>query len=241
MRIISTAIFLVLLLSVPALHADTLLEHSALEYSIYLPDNWIMVEHSDSQHYFYDTTLTFGAQLSIVRHTRVAADFPTAEDWIRAHFIAYKIVTENSADPWGAVLYYDSAQTSTQDGLWAPEIYTTFFSLDTIPGAWSEYSRFCAFDNYGFDLYALGDTADMLANLGTYAAILQGIEFTALTATRGNGPAFPAPARQSHVTAIHATMQDLLGRALPYARSRICVHAAGVRVGVTGRSQLTLR
>jgi hypothetical protein len=156
--------------------ADTLIVHTGLEYRVYLPDDWVLEEASDSQHYFFDTTGAFASWLSIVRYDRSAADFPAPEDWTRAYFIAYKLVAQYSVDPWGAVLYYDSSATSTQGALWAPEAYAMFFALDTAVGGWSEYTRFTASGAYGYELYALGDTADMLTNLATYAAILQGID-----------------------------------------------------------------
>jgi len=158
-----------------SLAADTLIVHTGLEYSVYLPDNWVMEAASDSQHNYFDTTGAFASQLSLIRHRRNPADFPTPEDWTRAHFIAYKLVVEHGVDPWGAVLFYDSSATSTQGNLWAPEIYTTLFGVNP-QDSWSEYSRFTASGDYGYELYALGDTTDMLTHLATYAAVLRGID-----------------------------------------------------------------
>ncbi|MBD3393494.1 MAG: hypothetical protein GF418_15265 [Chitinivibrionales bacterium] len=156
--------------------ADTTVVNTDLDYTIYLPDSWVLETVSDSQHTFYDTTFAFESQLSLVRHNRNSADYPTPEEWTRAHFIAYMLVTEYSAAPWGAVLYSDSSDTSTQGALWAPEAYAVYYSEDTLVGAWAEFVRFTASDDYGYELYALGDTADMLTNIATYAAILYGIE-----------------------------------------------------------------
>ena len=165
-----------LMLSIGQASADTTIVNASLQYTIYLPDNWVLEEISDSQHIFYDTTFAFESRVSLVRYHRNATDYPMPDDWTRTHFIAYKLVVETTADPWGVVLYYDSSSASKQGSLWAPEMYSRFFSLDTTIGAWAEFTRFTASENYGYELYALGDTADMMTNLPAYGAIIYGIE-----------------------------------------------------------------
>ena len=44
--------------------ADTTLVDGQLNYSIYLPSNWIREAANDSQHFFIDTTYTYPGQLS---------------------------------------------------------------------------------------------------------------------------------------------------------------------------------
>ncbi len=197
--------------------ADTTIVNASLGYTIYLPDDWVLEAASDSQHYFYDSTYTFASQLSLVRHHRDAEDFPTPVEWTRAHFIAYKLVAEYSADPWGAVLYYDSSATSVQGSLWAPELYVMFFPVDTAIGAWAEYTRFTASGNFGYELYALGDTADMLENLATYAAILQGIDLPGVDAAiRFAGPMRGLSVLRAGVDEA-AALFDARGRRMKYA------------------------
>jgi hypothetical protein len=50
-------------------------------------------------------------------------------------------------------------------------------------GSWAEYIRYTASNSYGYELYALSDTTDMAANVGVYAAILQGIELPEKTSS----------------------------------------------------------
>ena len=172
------------LLCAGALTADQSYTDNSLEYTIFLPDNWEKnAVSNDTNHVFWDSSGNYPGTIGIVRHTRTT-DYPTADDWTRAHFIAYKIFVDNSFDtteqiwydPMGVVFYWDSSQASTQDGLWAPELYSQFYSTDTALSAWSEYIRFTAFGPFGYELYALSDTADMSANIGYYAALIHSIQ-----------------------------------------------------------------
>jgi hypothetical protein len=171
-RLTGLSVFTLFLFS----HADTTITDTELDYSIYLPDNWVVEKVDGTRHHFLDTTGAYPALLSLVRYRRDPVDFPTSEEWTRAHFIAYTLTAEYSADPWGAVLYYDSTANCKQQELWAAEAYATYFTLDTALGSWAEYVRFTASGDYGYELYALSDTADLIANVGFYAGILQGIE-----------------------------------------------------------------
>jgi hypothetical protein len=195
-------------------HADTLFVHAGFGATVYLPDNWVLEQKSDSQIILYDQSWTFGSHLSVMRHNRISAYFPTPEEWTRAHFVAYKMVCENTLTPWGAVLYYDSSITSRQGNLWAPELYCTYFSLDTTVGAWSEYIRFAASGDYGYELYAMGDTTDMLNNVPTYAAILQGIEIPGYSADRVYYSAYPDNFRAALKKPSPQYMHDMLGRSM---------------------------
>jgi hypothetical protein len=161
------------LLTMP-LNADKIISDPTLGYSVYLPtDTWVRAIKSATHHQFYDSALNYTSQISIVRHSYTSTDYPTTESWTRANFIAYKLCVEYSFDPWGAMLYYDTVSTVRQGISWATESYTTFVTLDTALGAWSEYTRFTARSGYGWELYAIGDTADMMNNIGVYAAIIK--------------------------------------------------------------------
>jgi hypothetical protein len=167
------ALMLLTLSTVP-LNADKVVSDSTLGYSIYLPtDSWVRVIKNQTHHQFYDTAYIYESQISIVRHSYTSTDFPTPESWTRANFIAYKLCADYSFDPWGAILYYDTASTVRQGISWAIESYTTFFTLDTSLGAWAEYTRYTARNGYGWELYAIGDTADMMNNIGTYAGMIR--------------------------------------------------------------------
>jgi hypothetical protein len=171
-RILLALIMLSTGIEVP--HADQIISDSALGYSIYLPtDSWVRVVKTAAHHQFYDTAFVYKSQISIVRHAYSTSDFPTPESWTLANFIAYKFCVEYSFDPFGAMLYYDTASTVRQGISWATESYTMFFTIDTTLGAWSEYTRYTARDAYGWEIYAIGDTADMMENIGVYVAILK--------------------------------------------------------------------
>jgi hypothetical protein len=146
---------------------------------MYLPDNWVREVYSDTQHYFIDTTYFYPAQLSLKRYTIDTAMYKTADDWTQAHFVAYKLSVLYSVDPAGVVLYSNGDTTVKQGSLRATEAYSVFFSSDTTIGTWAEYIRFTAYGRYGYELYAISDTADMSKNIGVYAALLQGIVLAA--------------------------------------------------------------
>jgi hypothetical protein len=171
-RILLALIMLSTGIEVP--HADQIISDSALGYSIYLPtDSWVRVVKTAAHHQFYDTAFVYKSQISIVRHAYSTSDFPTPESWTRANFIAYKLCVEFSFEPFGAMLYYDTMPTVRQGISWATESYTMFFTIDTTLGAWSEYTRYTARGAYGWEIYAIGDTADMMENIGVYVAILK--------------------------------------------------------------------
>jgi hypothetical protein len=167
--------FFFILMCAAALFADTTLVDNACNYRMYLPDNWVREVYSDTQHYFIDTTFVYPAQLSLKRYTIDTAMYKTADDWTRAYFLAYKLSVLYSVDPSGVVLYSNGDTTVKQGSLRATEAYSVFFSSDTSVGSWAEYIRFTAYGRYGYELYAISDTADMSKNIGMYAALLQGI------------------------------------------------------------------
>lgn len=154
-------------------YSDTTFVNNHLGYKAYLPDNWVMEVKSDSQHYFFDTTDEYGALLSIVRHTKDAT-YDSPEAWTRANFIAYKMYMDYY--PFGTVLFTDTAETEKQGDHWATEMYLRFYTDDTANYSWDEYVRYTATQNYGWELYAIGDTVDLSTNIGFYGAVLKIIE-----------------------------------------------------------------
>jgi hypothetical protein len=208
--------FLLLLIYSPALIADTTIVDKVRNYSIYLPDNWVRNITSDSQDYFVDTTYRYPALLSLTKYaidtTMYASCGASCEAWTGAYFTAYKLSVEYSVDPEGVVLYSSNDSTVRQGSLPAAEAYSVFFSYDTSIGAWAEYIRFTACNRSGYELDAIGDTDDMSANIGYYAAILQSIRF--LSASRVMTPfAFRGAAGRIQA-AMTPYVYDPLGRKL---------------------------
>jgi hypothetical protein len=155
-------------------------------YSVFLPDGWNTTAISSTQHRFEDTTGVYQSMIVINRYDFSAETvFEVAEDWTRANFIAYVFSIE--ADPFCALVYYDSVTARQNETLWATDVFSQFFSIDTAVGDWAEYIRFTASGSYGYELYAIGPEADMLANVGMYVAIIDAIvlpETSALTVNR---------------------------------------------------------
>ena len=176
------SIFITLLINVFAF-GGTIVD-DVLNYSIYLPDNWTKEVVSPDHHRFYDTTYAHKSYLTLVQYDLSNQTiYKSPHEWARANFLAYLISIsctmspegEALSDPFGATLYYDSSSVKQNDSLWAAELYSIFFSSDISLRSWAEFIRYTGVGNYGYELYAIGDTADMGANLGYYAAIISGI------------------------------------------------------------------
>lgn len=168
-------ILAVILVNIVLIHSEVTITNSVTGFMITLPDNWVCTQTSDSSVIVNDTTLEYKSQIVIKKYHRNQIDYPTPNDWTRAHFIAYLLVTDYSYDPFGAVLYYDSSSSCKQGEFWATEAFSEFYSLDTVLGAWGELIRFTSGGEYGYSLYAIGDTSDMKQNIGMYAAVLRSI------------------------------------------------------------------
>ena len=195
-----------------------------LGYSIFLPENWVKETISSTQHCFYDTTYSYKGFAGLVR-TDFSSDtlYKTPDEWARAQFIAYYVSVKSTmtslgialSDPFGAVLLADTTGKH-DDSLWAGDAYSTFFSSDTSIGAWSEFIRYTAKGIYGYELYVIGDTADIRRNLGFYVAILDGVCL--------NSPGLsirPALRKTNGVQAAHMPLTfpaDLLGRRFSIAK-----------------------
>ena len=189
------------------------ISNSIIGFTINLPDNWVCTQTSDSTAIFNDSSLTYQAQIAIKKFHRNLSDFPTPNDWTRAHFIAYLLVTKYSYDPFAAVLYFDSSATCKHDSLWANEAFSEFYTIDTVLGAWDEFIRFTAAGDYGYSLYAIGDTSDMKKNIGMYAAIIQSIH---LTVQQTTSISKMIPVKTKQITHVNIAMKDrvfdLLGK-----------------------------
>ena len=146
-------------------------------YSITLPDHWGQVTGKPLQDYFRDSTRTHHSQISILRYAIDKASYPTPESWSQAQFIAYKLSVETSAFPYGAVMYYDSSSAAKIGTVWSPEAYSVLWPADGTP-TYSEYIRYCAVGEFGYEIYAIGDSTDMINNVDYYAGVISTLQFT---------------------------------------------------------------
>jgi hypothetical protein len=146
-------------------------------YTITLPSHWGLSQSKHLQDYFRDSTRTLRSQISILRYAIDKATYPTPESWSQAQFIAYKLSVENSVFPFGAVMYYDSSAAAKIGTLWSPEAYSVLFPADGDP-TYAEYIRYAAVGDYGYEIYAIGDSTDMSDNLDFYASVIGTLKFS---------------------------------------------------------------
>jgi hypothetical protein len=158
---------------------------AGIGYSITVPDTWRREVRDDSTHSFYDSSAVHGSQIFVTRFRRDPVTFAAPEDWTRAHFVAYKIAVDYSGYPYaGLVLYFDSTHTRKLGDLWAPEIYATYLLADTLNpanppvAAWSDFAKITSAGGFGYEVYAVGDTADMQRNAGYYDTIMMTVRIT---------------------------------------------------------------
>ena len=221
-----------------AVCADTTLVDQQLAFKMYLPNNWVCFAESDSQRFFEDTSYSDPGLLSLTRHVIDSTLYGTPDQWTQAHFLGYKLSVEYSVDPAGVVLYSNSDTSVKQGFLQAAEAYSTFFSSDTSVGSWSEYVRYTACGRYGYELYAISDTADMTSHIGYYAALLQGVVID--PADRVVSPiAFRRNAFRAQ-RILSSAMYDPLGRETR-GRSLSRSRAAGVYLRRSGAVGLLVR
>ena len=146
-------------------------------YSLSLPVHWGQIKAKPVQDYFRDSTRTYRSQISIVKYAINKADYPTPQTWSQAQFIAYKVSVETSVFPYGVVTYYDSTQAAKIGTVWAPEAMSILYPADGDP-TYVEYIRYCAIGDFGYEIYAIGDSTDMVKNVDYYAGIMATLKFT---------------------------------------------------------------
>ena len=150
---------------------------SAIGYSLTLPVHWGVIKSKPLQNYFRDSTRSYKSQISILRYVIDKSGYPTPQSWAQAQFIAYKVSVETSVFPYGAVTYYDSSATAKIGTVWAPEAYSVLYPADGDP-TYSEFIRYCAVGDFGYEIYAIGDSTDMINHVDFYAGVIATLKFT---------------------------------------------------------------
>lgn len=148
-----------------------LVSDAQLGYAITLPAGWFQVKTREEQHHFKDPSGQYPSRISILRSAIPKADYPTPHSWTQAQFIGYKIAVETSAFPFGSIAYYDSSASRKLGADWAPEAFSIMFPGDG-QRTYCEFIRFCAQGDFGYEIYALGDSADMMNRVDYYAGII---------------------------------------------------------------------
>ncbi|MDG5816988.1 hypothetical protein QA601_17965 [Chitinispirillales bacterium ANBcel5] len=156
---------------------------SEMDYTIYLPENWVRTVITPELHRFHDTTGTYQSQITIEKHSFSSADYTDAKEWVNVNYIAYEFSAIYSSNPVGTILFADSSSELKHGEYDAAELYARFCYLDDPLVWWDEYIRFAAAegDTVGFEMYVMGDTADMFSNIGLYATIIENTDLPAIS------------------------------------------------------------
>ncbi|HEX2959876.1 MAG TPA: hypothetical protein VHO70_23775 [Chitinispirillaceae bacterium] len=175
---------LILLLSLSTMSFGLTVSDSKIGYSVDLPQNWVRDIDTVNQHSFFDTSEAYGSFISI-EMTDFSSDttYKTPLQWTKAHFLAYLLTIRSTvsslgvplSDPYGSIVFYDSS-TSSQSGLKSMELYAQFNSLLSSSGGWDEYVKYTAVNKKGYEIYVIGDTADMKKNIDFYIDFLNSIK-----------------------------------------------------------------
>ncbi|MDG5816990.1 hypothetical protein QA601_17975 [Chitinispirillales bacterium ANBcel5] len=202
--------FILCIILIPGfyLHAFEPFTDTEMGYTIYLPGNWVQEIVSPQQHIFYDTSAVYQSQIAIVRYDFNHNDYETAREWLKVQYISHEYSILYSANPVGSVMYADSSSRVRQGELPAVEFYARFSFLGDPIIWWDEYTRFTAYDTVGYEMYVLGDTSDVSANLDFYLSVLEGVEINSplssvIPAVRPNKGNFTSQTQKT---------VDLLGR-----------------------------
>ncbi|HKP94161.1 MAG TPA: hypothetical protein VJ385_00250 [Fibrobacteria bacterium] len=182
-----------------------------LGIAITLPPHWSKLNPKPAQDYFRDSTKQYRSQISIVKYDINPADYPTPESWTQAQFIAYLLSVATSAFPFGTVAYYDSSAAAKLGAHWSPEAYSVLYPADGDP-TYCEYVRYCAVGTVGYEIYAIGDSTDMTANVDYYAGIIASLQFSAVSGIPA--PAKPLLSARVGIGSRSRTF-DLAGRRIP--------------------------
>ena len=224
---------IVTLLTVGPLHAATVISDSQLGISAALPDHWIK-DSGDATHIlFRDTTGTCTAIIAVDRYD-FGSDtvFGAPDDWTRANFIAYTFIVD--ADPFSAMLFYDTVSSRQDAAPWSTEAYSVFYDPQSSAADIAEYIRFTATGTCGYEIYAIGPLDDMTDHVGLYAAIVQGVTIQSAEAVIYI-PASPRNKPSGGVVVRRTVRYDLLGRSV----NALPLHqVSGITAGPGNRSCL---
>lgn len=181
---------------------------AGIGYSIDLPANWVQVKTRDIQHHFKDGTSAYPSKISILKYAIDKADYPTPESWTQAQFIGYKLAVETSVFPFGSVAYFDSSQSRKLGPYWAPEAFSVMFPGDG-QRTYCEFIRFCARGGHGYEIYAIGDSTDMMNRVDFYAGIIATVTLSEPVVSLA-----PAPSRRVAPGSLPILSRDARGRLL---------------------------
>jgi hypothetical protein len=175
---------LILLVSIQTITFSVTVSDSKIGYSVDLPQHWVRDIDTVNQHTFFYTSNAYGSFISI-EMTDFAKDtiYKTPLQWTKAHFLAYLLTIRSTvssfgvpmSDPYGSVVFYDSS-SSTQSGLKSMELFAQFSSLVSSSGNWDEFVKYVAVNKKGYEIYVLGDTADMNKNIEFYIDLITSIK-----------------------------------------------------------------
>ena len=182
---------------------------SIFGYSVNFPDNWVRESTDSTHHIFIDTTGTYTSIIAIERESfSVDTIYADAEEWTRAHFIAYAFVVD--ADPFSAISFYDTVTSRQTATVWSADAYTIFYDPEVPAVDIAEYIRYTAAGKYGYEIYAIGTLEDMNTNVGVYAALVQGFSILQMSGAVHK----PLPSCKAMARSVYSPPHrfDLLGR-----------------------------
>lgn len=164
---------LIVSLFVSVLSANTLVSDQNLKLHGYIPNGWVF--YTDNDTLTMADTSKEQKYNSFLYITRYSLNGETPDDWTRSFFIAQKMSYDYSLHSFSSVIFFDTSSNSKHQSAWAPQIYSRCSSADTAKIAWDEYIYFTSINGYGYEFLAIGDTTDMISNIGDYMDILHGI------------------------------------------------------------------
>jgi hypothetical protein len=177
---------LLLLIAIAVSVSSTVLTDVGFAFSAQVDAEWRLEKIDSSTLCIYNSDITKKTKLYIERI--VVDTISVIKDNERAQM--YFLSNYAVAKQYGIVQSFDSSTTLRQGSLRAYELYAYF--KDTANGTnqwWAEISRWCAIENYVFELTVMGDTADVNNNGKRYKSMLNGIQ-VGYSSTKISKPVF---------------------------------------------------
>lgn len=186
--------------------SSTVLTDIGFSFSAQVEAEWNLEKINSTTLCIYNSDISKKTKLYIERITVDTISVFKDEECAQMYFLSNYAV----ANQYGIVQYFDSTTSIRQGTLRAYEMYAYY--RDAVNGTnqwWAEYSRWCAKDNYVFQLTVLGDTADVNRNIMRYKNMLDGIQVLP-PPTKINRPLLHRFAQQQTSKAVY--VYDLFGR-----------------------------